>query len=291
MKQPKKRILLVDDDCNVLCSLRRNLLTEYDITSRNDPREAIKLVEQGESFSVIVSDYQMPFIDGISFFEQIQQLAPDTVRIMLTGHADLNMALEAVNRGNIFRFLLKPSKIDQLRATIAEAVARHDEIQCLQHRSTTDALSGLLNRGTIMQRLYEEVQRAQRYSHSLSVALFDLDHFKRINDTWGHIAGDKVLRRTSEVMMEHARETDICGRYGGEEFLLLLPDTALEQAQVLAERIRVELENTVFEQTDLHLTLSGGISQYDGQSCAELVHAADLLLYKAKDAGRNRVEV
>ena len=290
MAQSKPRVLLVDDDASMLSSLRRNLVFDYDVTTCEDPRQALEIIENNDPFAVIVSDYKMPFLDGIEFFEQVKELQPHSMRIMLTGHADLGMAVEAVNRGNIFRFLLKPSQVDLLRATVAEAMSHHSEMEHLHRTSTTDALTGLLNRGTIMQRLQEELQRTHRYGHPLSIVLFDLDHFKQVNDTWGHLLGDEVLRRASYALLECSRETDLCGRYGGEEFLFVLPDTGLEQARVYAERIRAEIEKLAFAERDLHVTISGGVVQCNGEDAAELIRKADLLLYRAKDNGRNRIE-
>jgi len=290
MEQHKPRILLVDDDANILGSLRRNLARMYDIVARETPREALALIEAGGAFAAIVSDLRMPGMSGVEFFEQAQQLAPNSGRIMLTGDADLDTAIEAVNRGNIFRFLRKPTPLEKLRETLQEAVRRYEMVTELQRCATTDSLTGLLNRGTMMERLDEEIHRARRYAHPLSIVMVDVDHFKRVNDTWGHQMGDDVLRCVARLLQQSTRDTDFCGRYGGEEFLLVLPETTGEQALVYAERLRVAMEQQAFCPQDLRVTLSGGIAQLLDDDLPTFIHRADALLYRAKETGRNRIE-
>ncbi len=159
----------------------------------------------------------------------------------------------------------------------------------LRAASFTDGLTGLYNRRYLFLRLIKEIDLVNRYGHSLSIILFDLDHFKHINDVHGHRAGDEVLIQVASVLRACVREVDVAGRYGGEEFLLILPHSDAADAMDVAERIRVTLRGLAWPQPRLRVTISGGVCQYSGESIDEFIEAADRKLYEAKDAGRDRV--
>lgn len=161
--------------------------------------------------------------------------------------------------------------------------------------STIDGLTRLTNRRSFIERGHSELSRAQRVGgHGVACVMVDLDHFKKINDTWGHHAGDQVLVTASAIMMASARQYDEVGRYGGEEFALLLPGTTLETAALVAERIREKIESTKVEVDgkSIDMTASFGVACYPApgiETLNDLLKAADVALYQAKDAGRNRV--
>ncbi len=157
----------------------------------------------------------------------------------------------------------------------------------LKDKSIKDSLTGLFNHKYMNEKLKDEIKRSRRYDESFSLALFDLDDFKKINDTFGHQIGDKVLRIIVKTIMSSIREVDMAFRYGGEEFLLLFPRTKLSSAVQVCERIKKELASTDYN-IDCKVTLSGGIVQWSGESITELVKKADSLLYRAKYEGKNR---
>lgn len=167
--------------------------------------------------------------------------------------------------------------------------------------ATIDALTGLDNRRQVNKRLMQEASVVSRTKRPLSILLIDVDFFKNINDTYGHSAGDYVLKKMSKVFIKCIRDYDIVGRYGGEEFIVLLPDTSLEGARVLAERIRVGVEKTEFKLTKslsekeeiIKITVSIGVSSFDGKdkNPADIYDEADIALYKAKQEGRNKVVI
>ena len=160
----------------------------------------------------------------------------------------------------------------------------------LRRLSRVDALTGLLNRGAIDDRLEEEVRRARREGTALSLIMLDIDRFKLVNDQHGHVRGDAGLRALAERVRRLARTTDIVGRYGGEEFLIILPHTASTEAEGLAERLRAHVSDTPL--AGLPITTSFGVATCaPGESSppVELIERADAALYRAKDAGRNRV--
>ncbi|MFD2111597.1 diguanylate cyclase [Thiorhodococcus fuscus] len=169
---------------------------------------------------------------------------------------------------------------------VSELKATQDE---LRSASFTDVLTGLYNRRFLYLRLAKEIDLVKRYGHPLSIILFDLDHFKRINDTFGHRIGDEVLVKVAAALGDCVREMDVVGRYGGEEFLLILPHSGVAQALGVAERLRVMLRECVWPAEGLTVTISGGISQYGGESLDEFVESADHRLYEAKEFGRDRI--
>jgi two-component system cell cycle response regulator len=197
--------------------------------------------------------------------------------------------------------------LDQVRPHMSLVLDNIRLAERLRELSMRDGLTRLFNRRTIHQRLCEEVERARRYSHPLSVALCDLDRFKRVNDTHGHPAGDKVLIKLAEILQQHARAPDVAGRFGGEEFLVVLPETAGSDARLAVERLRTtieeELKITLDDGGTLAVTSSLGIASLDEIQGAdeevdpetedtipdELLALADKRLYAAKAAGRNQV--
>jgi diguanylate cyclase (GGDEF)-like protein len=176
----------------------------------------------------------------------------------------------------------------ELRATQRELQAR---IESLDRLARQDPLTGLLNRRALMEALEGELARALRYGGELSLVLLDVDHFKSINDRFGHSAGDEVLRRLGDVLGHSVRCVDAVGRYGGEEFMLVLPQTPLRGAQVFAEALRLRIAQVVFESVPETVTVSVGIAGLDPNagSAKALIDAADRALYRAKRSGRNRV--
>lgn len=165
----------------------------------------------------------------------------------------------------------------------------------LEKMALTDSLTGILNRGGLLGQMSMEIDRAVRYKHNLSVLMVDLDHFKLINDQHGHPVGDKVLSESVNILNGLCRRSDCIGRYGGEEFLILLPETTASEASELAERIRETFEKHVFVENinlNLSLTCSIGVTQYNtDQDESGLLQVVDRMLYKAKNTGRNRVVI
>ena len=161
--------------------------------------------------------------------------------------------------------------------------------------SMTDRLTGLLNRGTWENLVDAEYERFRRYGQATSLVMFDIDHFKPVNDTYGHLAGDEVIRHTAEVTRNNIRQSDSAGRYGGEEFGIILPETDAESARVICERIREAIEKSTVSTSagDIQYTVSMGIAQLTEmpENYMQWMQKADEALYKAKESGRNKVVV
>ena len=161
----------------------------------------------------------------------------------------------------------------------------------LEELATTDTLTQAFNRTKFQEVIKKELERAKRYYHSLSVVMFDIDHFKKVNDTYGHAVGDSVLQALTKIVKENLREIDYLVRWGGEEFILITPETDIERARVLADRIRKATESYKFDQAG-RITVSFGVAEYKPDDTEDtLIKRADDAMYEAKKKGRNRVEV
>lgn len=162
--------------------------------------------------------------------------------------------------------------------------------QKLEYLATTDELTGLYNRSRIENNVTDEVERAERYKRGLSIILLDIDHFKSVNDDYGHHVGDVILSEFASVLKDGIRKVDDVGRWGGEEFLIILPETNIKEAENIAEQIRKKIENHMFTVIK-HKTSSFGVSEYiQGDNSQSIINRADKALYKAKDCGRNTVQ-
>jgi diguanylate cyclase (GGDEF)-like protein/PAS domain S-box-containing protein len=214
---------------------------------------------------------------------------------------DVVIGITMPRRGDVWiRVSAQPLRVD---GRIVEAYASLEDIteqvrlaRELRQQASTDFLTGLANRRSFMERLEIEFQRIRRHpAHSSCVLAFDLDHFKRVNDTWGHAAGDAVLRHVALLMRRAVRRPDLLSRSGGEEFLLLLPDTAREAAVAMAERLRLRLRATPTPVGDtlIPVTISIGVSAISAADTAasQVLARADAALYEAKRAGRDAVRL
>lgn len=197
-----------------------------------------------------------------------------------------NKEIEAKNR-----------MLEKSNAELKEAKEKADELNCLlyeekqklQKLSITDGLTGLFNKRFINTRLNEEIEISQQSRRKLAVALIDIDDFKSINDTYGHLFGDYVLKRISGTIVNNLRQNDVVGRYGGEEFLIMLPDTGREEGYAIVDRIRRKVLELQWEHK-LQVTISGGVTELGNNQMTDLLKQADRLLYRAKFKGKNRIE-
>jgi two-component system cell cycle response regulator len=216
---------------------------------------------------------------GVFLLRRTREQPPLTPEDVAFAEAVIGAAVSVVQRAQV----IETTRADNAR---------------LEHLATTDALTRLLNRRALTERLTTEMERALRYDTSVALLLLDLDHFKRVNDTHGHLVGDAVLRDVSELLMGAARSSDMVGRYGGEEFLIVLPETDDDGAALFAERIRERVEAFAFrpweDERALRMTASIGVATFPAariESVEDLFARADAALYRAKADGRNRVRL
>jgi two-component system cell cycle response regulator len=295
------RILIADDDPVSRRLLEATLVRlGHDVVAVADGQQAIEASRAADSPRLAILDWIMPGADGLAVCRAVRERGgPYVYVILLTArdrHEDMLAALDA----ECDDFLRKPFDSVELRARLRSGERVLDlqerllKAQAqLRHDATHDHLTGLWNRGMIVEQLEREVERAQRENHRLAIVMGDVDHFKSVNDTYGHAAGDVVLKDVAQRMASIKRKYDYIGRYGGEEFLLILPGCDLQQAVPVAERLRRIVSSEVsIGPIKWPVTISLGVASYwDMESdAAALMAAADEALYRAKAKGRNRVE-
>lgn len=299
------RILIVDDNAMIRQEIKAVLMKDgtFDqFMEAGDGLSAFKML-MDQTPDVVLCDLVMPAFDGLKLLSMKAARAElsQIPVIMLTAEDDLDRKAEILERG-ASDYVTKPFHEKELVARVRihhklkklqdELWEKHHQLELL---AVTDALTGLPNRRHLMRRIEEEVARSRRFSQPLSVLMMDVDHFKKVNDTWGHAMGDAVLRNMGAFLKKSIRETDVAARYGGEEFTVLLPNTPLEGAFIAAENLRKGFEALVHEHDgeSIQRTISLGascLSADDPRDQEALLKAADEALYRAKEGGRNRVE-
>ena len=244
----------------------------YDAGMEKPPEKVLEFVESSNSMilekgkRLFLSDF--PFID-IKGRKKSLQITKLPISMSESKRGVLGVTVDITKLKSIQEKLEKANKMLEIQAI-------------------TDSLTGLLNHRAIYEKLEDETNRARRYNSQLSVIMMDIDDFKEVNDRWGHQMGDRVLKEISKIIKKNIREMDNAGRYGGEEFLVILPFTDINGAVTLANRIREEVSSTKYS-SGIHLTISGGISVFKDENTLLLVEKADVNLYKAKKLGKNKI--
>jgi len=275
----------------------------YDVTAVTDGNEAWERLQGGERFSLAILDWMMPGLDGPELCRLVRAAArePYVYILLLTGKTDTQDVVAGLSAG-ADDYIAKPFDAHELEVRLRvgkRIVGLQDDLRhardTMTHQAMHDALTGLQSRGAALESLARELARGQRQGGDVGVVLFDVDHFKRVNDTHGHAVGDAVLVEVAKRAVEATRPEDMVGRYGGEEFLLVLPGCDLAESMTVAERLRASLESRPIaagEKRDLRVTASFGVvasRAAPGASAAELIRIADGALYEAKAAGRDCV--
>ena len=245
---------------------------------------------------LILLDVEMPGISGFAACALLkaEPRTADVPIIFVTGAAEVATKVKAFDLGAT-DYVTKPFEPTELRARVRAALRTKRLQDLLALTASTDALTGLKNRAHFQRRIEEEMIASRRYGRRVSLILIDLDHFKLINDTFGHPAGDRVLQRVGEVVAASVRDADVGCRYGGEELAVILPETALVEAFVVVHRIQTRIRELTFPQPELHVTASFGVTSSErppgrpGASTEHLIEAADRALYAAKHGGRDRM--
>lgn len=256
-----------------------------------------------EPLDVILCDLDMPGMDGFKFLSMIKtrKELQDIPVILVTGINDQDSKIRGLERG-ASDYLTKPYDPAELIArvkvqlkikTLQDSLKKSN--QALMELSNTDPLTHLSNRRFLMKTLEKELQRCERSQKPMALIMVDVDHFKPVNDTYGHQQGDVVLQTLADQMKAHLRDYDLAARFGGEEFALVLPETALAEAVQVAERLRVAISELRIPagHDEIRLTISLGVATYPHpkvRTVDNLILEADRALYNAKEKGRNRVE-
>jgi diguanylate cyclase (GGDEF)-like protein len=297
------KILVVDDSPIYRKLVEQSLSKEPHVLFANNGREALELFAEHQP-SVVITDWTMPDISGLELCRRIRRDSQQhyTYLILVTSNTDKEQVIEGLAAG-ADDYLTKPFHPGELVARVGvgrRIIELHHQVQAknrqLEELALTDPLTGLPNRRAIDAWVNHQLSAAARHDFPIWVVIADLDHFKRINDTYGHDAGDTVLKRFSELLKSRTRQSDICGRLGGEEFLVVLTHIDRVQAKVVVDRIRRVFEIEEFRFGDrgtTTVTASFGVAGFHGSQApafSTLVTHADAALYAAKSKGRNRVE-
>jgi diguanylate cyclase (GGDEF)-like protein len=295
--------LVVDDSATSLKLLEHTLLKEFDSvhTARNG-REAIEVFAR-EQPAVVITDCMMPEVGGIELCERVRAMQSSYVYIiMVTSIAEKENVVKGLAAG-ADDYVTKPFHTEELLARVKVGLRlldMHRQLEgknrLLEHFALTDPLTGLPNRRAVDTWAERQLQSAVRHRFSLWLVMIDLDHFKRVNDSYGHEAGDAVLKQFAEILKGHTRSSDISGRIGGEEFLHVVTHVAAAHMLTIVERLRTKLAARTFSfaGSEVTVTASFGVAGFLGGDAAptfsELLGRADKALYQAKERGRNCIE-
>lgn len=295
--------VLIAEDNPIFQAMLKRLLTrwEYEIVSALDGNEAWSILQGDDPPQLAILDWMMPGMDGVEVCRRVRGAGrePYTYIILLTARTQAEDLVEGMDAG-ADDYLTKPFNAHELRVRL-RAGRRILDLQqelvkareALREQACHDGLTGLFNRITILEMLQNEIGRSRREKTPMSLLMLDLDHFKKINDTYGHLAGDAVLREAAKRMKAVVRQYDAVGRYGGEEFLVLMPGSDVENSMAQAERIRqiIAAEPCPFGEANIPMTCSIGFASTASGIAPipnELIREADSALYEAKRSGRNR---
>ena len=324
--------ILVADDREDNRGLLREWLTgqDYHVRCARDGREALELARQDPP-DLILLDKVMPEVDGLSVARELkrEERFASIPIIVLTGQDDTrrSMIYEEASADDL---ILKPLRFEEVDTRVRTMLKKREVFRALERANAElrlanqrmedltrrDEKTELNNYRHFIERLNEQFKLVRRYGSNLTIVMFDLDHFKGVNDKHGHVVGDNVLKQFGQIMVRTARETDLVARYGGEEFAILLPHTSAAQGQRLAERVRKATETYPFEgngygtnsgnnsngdgpatreEREVSVTVSAGVATFPINDRIlepqDLIQAADLALYRAKELGRNRTHV
>lgn len=298
------KVLIAEDD-----AVSRRVLEEFlrkwghEVVAVKNGADAWAILGTQHPPRIAILDWMMPELEGVEVCRRVRAVSgrPYTFMILLTAHGQKQSLLAGLKAG-ADDYLSKPFDADELRARlqVGERILRiQDELiaarDALHFQTTHDLLTGIASRGAAMDFLTRELSRGFREHRAISVVLVDVDHFKSVNDRYGHLAGDAVLQEVAQRMLKCIRPYDCLGRYGGEEFLVVFPSSAEEGGFRAAERIRKSIEAMPVRTPEgqLAVTASLGVATTDPsrlQHPEELLRSADAALYRAKELGRNRVE-
>jgi diguanylate cyclase (GGDEF)-like protein len=293
-------ILIIEDDAGVRESLSDLLVARFEVLLAGDAQAGVELARERRP-DLILLDRFLPSGDGLAVLETLQaDVRTDFVPVIfLTGDADEATLERCLDMGAV-DFIHKPASARELLARIDRALRQSEQSHRLRVLAQTDALTGLANFRALTLRMEEEFRRASRYNYPLSVVVIDLDHLKAINDGMGHDVGNRAILALASHLKSNLRDSDFAARFGGDEFVALLPHQTAMEAAAFAERIRTGLRNVIVQKSDgrpapFGLSVSVGIADFSADSPREntdaLLKAADAALYVAKREGRDRVVV
>jgi two-component system, cell cycle response regulator len=302
--ESRPRILVVDDSAVARRLVKQTLEGQpYDLIFARTGQQALDLFEHHRP-QLVIMDFVLPDLNGVEICRRMRSAFPSSLVyiLMLTAKTDKDSLVEGLQAG-ADDYLSKPFHHGELVARIGAGIRildlhhqLHAENKTLEKLALTDPLTGLPNRRAVEDWATRELSGATRHGFSFWVIAVDLDRFKKVNDTFGHEAGDEVLKKFAKILKTYSRRSDICGRLGGEEFLIVITHATAKDVERVVERVRSEIEATpfTFKGCSLRVTASFGISGFEANrpqhDFSTLLAQADGALYSAKRLGRNRIE-
>jgi diguanylate cyclase (GGDEF)-like protein len=284
-------VLVIDRDKMVQDLLKEELeLVGYKVWIASDSDKGLGLVKE-IPFGIILTDLKLSGIDGIELVRKFKETSSDVSIIAIVPYYSMKLAIEAMSKGDILDYVTKPFNIEEVKLVLRRAVDRQylmrqaGQKEFYQELSILDGLTGIYNRRYLDEILRREIERAKRYNYPIALLMIDIDDFKQYNDNQGHQAGDEILKKLANFLVEAVRVADMVFRYGGEEFVVFLPQTLKQGAVDVAKRL-INLERQ-----SLPVTISIGLVSYpeDSQDVTDLVHKVDMALYQAKHLGKDRI--
>ena len=288
--QKDVHILVVDDDATVRFLMNEFMETVgYTSYMAASGEEALELLQK-QMVDVVITDIMMPGMDGLELTERIKN-EWDIEIIVMTGFSGDYSYEEVIHKG-ASDFVFKPVRFEELLLRLKRVLKERYLKEELQKLAITDDLTRLFNARHFYHQLQAEADRCRRYRRPLSLLLMDIDHFKRFNDTFGHLEGNNVLSRVGRVIQSRLRRMDSAYRYGGEEFTVILPETNGEEAERVAARISHAIAQEAFrpdpKKDPVYITISIGVAEYhSGENLENFVRRADMAMFAAKQEGRN----
>ncbi len=293
-KMQNKSVALLDDSVHVNTMIK-NIFNLHGFQNVDLYYTAEDLLESNKEYDIYIMDLILPGISGKEALITLRKKAQNSIIILISSINNYKTITNILSSG-ADDFLNKPFDASIFMAKI-KAHSRNfilrEELAfaniALEKMAITDGLTQLFNHHFIINQVENEIARAKRYGHNMAIILLDIDNFKNVNDNYGHQIGDQVLKTFADCLKNIVRKSDSIGRYGGEEFLIILPETNLEQAKVCGEKIRIAVENMQLSTKDLHITISGGVAVLNEQNECNLIKEADDQLYVSKHNGKNRI--
>jgi two-component system cell cycle response regulator len=295
-----RRVLVVDDDpINIKILSDALKMDGYIIQTASSGEVAIQQIEEYDP-ELVLMDYNMGKMTGLDTLKLLRARKNYVAVVFVSGNTDSGLVTQCLEAG-ADDFIRKPAKLDELRSRVKvrfrlkdltdQLMIANEKLQAL---AITDDITGLFNMRTMYERIENELKRAKRYGRHVSCVMMDIDHFKEVNDLHDHLFGSFVIKELGRLIKRNMRDMDFAARYGGDEFLIVLPETNAEGAVVFTERLRAVIEAHTFDdgKSKLKRTCSFGYSTSDpaaAPDARDLVREADHALYRAKDSGRNRI--
>ncbi|OGX15511.1 MAG: hypothetical protein A2166_05120 [Omnitrophica WOR_2 bacterium RBG_13_41_10] len=284
-------VLVIDRDKVVRDLLKEELEgANYKVWAVSDFEQALALAGE-TNFSIIMADLKLPGIEGTEIVRKFKELHSDTSLIAIVPYHSLRLAVDAMSKGDILDYVTKPFNIEEVKLVIRRVADRQylvhqaGQKEFYQEMSVIDSLTGIYNRRHLDEILHREVERAKRYNQTISILMIDIDDFKKYNDTYGHLAGDEILKKIGDFLVHSLRSVDLVFRYGGEEFVVMLPQTFKQGGVEVAKRL------LNLGRQNIPITISIGVAAFpeDAQEKDDLLAKADSALYQAKHLGKDRI--